>query len=160
MESNYGEILKNDSVMRNVVRSLATLAYADSRRAKFARTQLIAALKILQSGDIDGRPPDRLLGRRHGPHPVHPTSYQAYAVDFDGNGKRDIWNSVPDATRHGGQTCSPRMAGRRVATGATRSRCPKAASSRAARRACRNGKSLGVRRASGKHFRAVARTPS
>ncbi|TIP92297.1 MAG: lytic murein transglycosylase, partial [Mesorhizobium sp.] len=53
MESNYGEILKRDDVMRNVVRSLATLGYADSRRSKFARTQLIAALKILQRGDID-----------------------------------------------------------------------------------------------------------
>ena len=40
MELNYGEILKRDDVMRNVVRSLATLAYADKRRAKFARTQL------------------------------------------------------------------------------------------------------------------------
>src|SRR5688500_12538909 len=37
MESNYGEILKNDKVMRKVVRSLATLAYADKKRAKFAR---------------------------------------------------------------------------------------------------------------------------
>ena len=39
MESNYGEILKNDKVMRSVTRSLATLAYADKRRAKFARQQ-------------------------------------------------------------------------------------------------------------------------
>jgi membrane-bound lytic murein transglycosylase B len=53
MESSYGEVLKNDRVMRSVVRSLATLAYADQRRQKFARQQLIAAMKILQSGDID-----------------------------------------------------------------------------------------------------------
>src|SRR5690606_15570313 len=53
METNYGEVLKNDEIMRSVVRSLATLAYADPGRAKFARTQLIAALKILQNGDID-----------------------------------------------------------------------------------------------------------
>src|SRR5690606_35064491 len=39
MESNYGEILKNPAAMRNVVRSLSTLDYADKRRAKFARTQ-------------------------------------------------------------------------------------------------------------------------
>ena len=51
MESNYGEILKNDSVMRSVVRSLSTLAYADRKRAKFARQQLIVALEILQRGD-------------------------------------------------------------------------------------------------------------
>jgi len=97
MESNYGEILKNDNVMRNVVRSLATLAYADQKRAKFARTQLIAALKILQSGDIDE---SHLMGSwagAMGHTQFIPTSYQAYAVDADGNGRRDIWNSVPDA---------------------------------------------------------------
>ena len=97
MESNYGEILKNDKVMRNVVRSLATLAYGDERRAKFARTQLIAALKILQRGDIDE---SHLMGSwagAMGHTQFIPTSYQAYAVDADGNGRRDIWNSVPDA---------------------------------------------------------------
>ncbi len=97
MESNYGEILKNDKVMRSVVRSLATLAYADKKRAKFARTQLIAALKILQSGDIDE---SHLMGSwagAMGHTQFIPTSYLAYAVDIDGNGHRDIWNSVPDA---------------------------------------------------------------
>lgn len=97
MESNYGEILKNDKVMRNVVRSLATLAYGDKRRAKFARTQLIAALKILQSGDIDESHLTGSWAGAMGHTQFIPTSYQAYAVDADGNGKRDIWNSVPDA---------------------------------------------------------------
>jgi membrane-bound lytic murein transglycosylase B len=97
MESNYGEILKNESVMRNVVRSLATLAYADKRRAKFARTQLIAALKILQSGDIDESHLTGSWAGAMGHTQFIPTSYIAYAVDMDGNGKRDIWNSVPDA---------------------------------------------------------------
>ncbi|MBL8580352.1 MAG: lytic murein transglycosylase [Mesorhizobium sp.] len=97
MESNYGEILKNDKVMRNVVRSLATLAYADQKRAKFARTQLIAALKILQTGDIDESHLTGSWAGAMGHTQFIPTSYQAYAVDFDGNGKRDIWNSVPDA---------------------------------------------------------------
>lgn len=97
METNYGETLKNDKVMRNVVRSLATLAYADPSRAKFARTQLIAALKILQHHDID---PDHFMGSwagAMGHTQFIPTSYQAYAVDMDGDGRRDIWNSVPDA---------------------------------------------------------------
>ena len=97
MESNYGEILKNDKVMRNVVRSLSTLAYADKRRAKFARTQLIAALKILQSGDIDESHLTGSWAGAMGHTQFIPTSYQAYAVDVDGNGRRDIWNSVPDA---------------------------------------------------------------
>lgn len=97
MESNYGEILKNDQVVRSVVRSLATLAYADKKRAKYARTQLVAALKILQTGDIDE---SHLMGSwagAMGHTQFIPTSYQAYAVDMDGNGHRDIWNSVPDA---------------------------------------------------------------
>lgn len=97
MESNYGEILKNDSVMRNVVRSLATLAYADKRRAKFARTQLISALKILQRGDIDESHLTGSWAGAMGHTQFIPTSYQAYGVDIDGNGRRDIWNSVPDA---------------------------------------------------------------
>jgi membrane-bound lytic murein transglycosylase B len=97
MESNYGEILKNDKVMRNVVRSLATLAYGDQRRAKFARTQLIAALKILQTGDIDLSHLTGSWAGAMGHTQFIPTSYQAYAVDMDGNGHRDIWGSVPDA---------------------------------------------------------------
>jgi membrane-bound lytic murein transglycosylase B len=97
MESNYGEILKRDDIMRSVVRSLATLGYGDKRRAKFARTQLIAALKILQSGDIDESHLSGSWAGAMGHTQFIPTSYQAYAVDMDGNGKRDIWNSVPDA---------------------------------------------------------------
>jgi membrane-bound lytic murein transglycosylase B len=97
MESNYGEILKNDKVMRSVVRSLATLAYADKKRAKFGRTQLIAALKILQRGDIDESHLTGSWAGAMGHTQFIPTSFIAYGVDFDGNGKRDIWNSVPDA---------------------------------------------------------------
>ncbi|MEN5278499.1 lytic murein transglycosylase [Brucella sp. TWI432] len=97
MESNYGEILKRDDVMMDTIRSLATLAYADQRRAKFARTQLIAAMKILQTGDIDRGHLTGSWAGAMGHTQFIPTSYQAYAVDIDGNGKRDIWNSVPDA---------------------------------------------------------------
>jgi membrane-bound lytic murein transglycosylase B len=97
MESNYGETLKRTDIMRNVIRSLATLGYGDPKRAKFARSQLIAALKILQTGDIDE---SHLMGSwagAMGHTQFIPTSYQTYAVDMDGNGRRDIWNSVPDA---------------------------------------------------------------
>ncbi|MCR4264970.1 lytic murein transglycosylase [Nitratireductor sp. ZSWI3] len=97
IESNYGEVLKNDRVMRSLPRSLATLAYADSRRAKFARQQLIAALKILQTGDIDVGHLTSSWAGAMGHTQFIPTSYQAYAVDMDGDGRRDIWNSVPDA---------------------------------------------------------------
>ncbi|OJU47805.1 MAG: lytic transglycosylase [Mesorhizobium sp. 61-13] len=97
MESNYGKILERQDVMRNVVRSLATLGYADSKRSKFARTQLIAALKILQTGDIDESHLTGSWAGAMGHTQFIPTSYQAYAVDVDGNGRRDIWNSIPDA---------------------------------------------------------------
>ena len=97
VESNYGAILENDRVMRNAVRSLATLAYADKRRAKYARQQLLAALKILQTGDIDVSHLTGSWAGALGHTQFIPTSYQAYAVDVDGDGRRDIWNSIPDA---------------------------------------------------------------
>ena len=97
METNYGEIMKRDDVMRDAIRSLATLAYGDPRRAKYARTQLIAAMKILQTGDIDRGHLTGSWAGALGHTQFIPTSYLAYAVDMDGNGKRDIWNSVPDA---------------------------------------------------------------
>ncbi|MET0170485.1 MAG: lytic murein transglycosylase [Aliihoeflea sp.] len=97
MESNYGEVLKNENVMRNVVRSLSTLAYADERRQRFGRQQLIAALKILERGDIDERHLTGSWAGAMGHTQFIPTSYQEWAVDFDGDGRRDIWNSIPDA---------------------------------------------------------------
>lgn len=97
VESNYGAVLERTERLHYVPQSLATLAYADNRRKKFARSQLIAALKILQSGDISS---DQLMGSwagAMGHTQFIPTSYQAYAVDMDNNGSRDIWNSIPDA---------------------------------------------------------------
>ncbi len=97
MESNYGEILKRDDVMRDAIRSLATLAYADPKRAKYGRTQLIAAMKILQTGDIDRSHLSGSWAGALGHTQFIPTSYLIYAVDMEGSGRRDIWNSVPDA---------------------------------------------------------------
>jgi membrane-bound lytic murein transglycosylase B len=97
MESNYGAALENPDRLHHVPQALATLAWADPKRAKFARNQLIAALKILQSGDVT---PKQLTGSwagAMGHTQFIPTSYLLYAVDADGNGKRDIWHSVPDA---------------------------------------------------------------
>ena len=97
MESSYGEALKNPARVRSTIRSLATLGYADKRRAKFARQQLVAALKILQRGDVDASHLTGSWAGAMGHTQFIPTSYLAYAVDADGNGKADIWNSVPDA---------------------------------------------------------------
>lgn len=97
METNYGEAMKRVDIMKDTIRSLATLAYASPRRAKYARTQLIMALKILQQGDIDRRHFSGSWAGAMGHTQFIPTSYMRYAVDIDGDNRRDIWNSVPDA---------------------------------------------------------------
>lgn len=97
LESNYGAILEQPERLFYVPLALATLGYGDPKRSKFAKSQLTAALKILQTGEI-GRA--HLMGSwagAMGHTQFIPTSYLAYAVDMDGNGRRDIWNSVPDA---------------------------------------------------------------
>ncbi|MGV8939745.1 MAG: lytic murein transglycosylase [Allorhizobium sp.] len=97
MESNYGAVLEKDDRLHNVPQALATLAYADPKRSKFARTQLIAALKILQSGNVSAKGLTGSWAGAMGHTQFIPTSYLLYAVDADGNGRKDIWNSIPDA---------------------------------------------------------------
>jgi len=97
MESSYGEALKNPNNLHRVAGALATLAYADKKRAKFARSQLVAAMKIVQNGDVSAKGLMGSWAGAMGHTQFIPTSYQAWAVDIDGNGKRDIWNSPPDA---------------------------------------------------------------
>jgi membrane-bound lytic murein transglycosylase B len=90
LESAYGEY-RGDN---NVIQSLATLSY-DGRRGKFFEQQLIAALKILQNGDTS---PSNMTGSwagAMGHTQFIPTSYLAFAVDFTGDGKRDIWSDDP-----------------------------------------------------------------
>lgn len=90
LESFYGE--RRGSVP--VISALATLAY-DGRRGEFFESQLIAALKILQNGDIT---PDRMTGSwagAMGHTQFIPTSYLLFAVDFTGDGRRDIWSDDP-----------------------------------------------------------------
>lgn len=97
METNYGGVLDNPNIVRGTIQSLATLTYAGGRRSKFGRQQLFAALKILDNGDVT---PDRMTGSwagAMGHTQFIPTTYNAYAVDFTGDGKRDIWRSIPDA---------------------------------------------------------------
>jgi membrane-bound lytic murein transglycosylase B len=97
METNYGAALLRTSRLHSVPHALATLAYGDKRRAKFARKQLIAALKILQSGDVQTEDLKGSWAGAMGHTQFIPTSYLAYGVDFDRDGRRDIWHSVPDA---------------------------------------------------------------
>ena len=92
VESNFGRIQGT----RELVRSLTTLVCANKRQS-FGRGELMATLRILQSGDI---PAEALTGSwagAFGQTQFMPTTYQRLAVDFDGDGKRDVVNSVPDA---------------------------------------------------------------
>ena len=77
-----------------LIESVATLAY-DGRRGAFFEKQLIAALQILQSGDVDPRDMKGSWAGAMGHTQFIPTSYLAYAVDFTGDGKRDIWSDDP-----------------------------------------------------------------
>ncbi|MFS4437198.1 lytic murein transglycosylase [Paracoccaceae bacterium GXU_MW_L88] len=88
METNYGGFMGNKSV----IGSLATLAY-EGRRRSFAEEQLIAALRILQSGDTS---PGNMRGSwagAMGHTQFMPTSYLTYAQDYYGDGRRDIWDA-------------------------------------------------------------------
>jgi membrane-bound lytic murein transglycosylase B len=90
LESNFGRFTGTYST----VRALATLAY-DGRRPLFRR-ELLDALAILDRGDV---PPSRLRGSwagAMGQPQFMPSSFLEHAVDFDGDGRVDIWTSTPD----------------------------------------------------------------
>lgn len=90
LESAYGSNRGSEPL----IASLATLA-ADGRRASFFEGQLIAALQIVQAGDVD---PEAMTGSwagAMGHTQFMPSSYLSYAVDFTGDGKRDIWSDDP-----------------------------------------------------------------
>ncbi|MCO6060026.1 lytic murein transglycosylase [Pseudomonas sp. MOB-449] len=92
MESSFGQFMGDKSV----IRSLATLAY-EGRRPAFAHAQLLAALQILQHGDIQPASMRGSWAGAMGQTQFIPTTYNSHAVDFDGDGRRDIWNSSADA---------------------------------------------------------------
>ena len=92
VESNYGKITGK----RPLVRSLAT-ASCYGHRQEFFRGELLAVLEILQSGDIDPRHLRGSWAGAFGQTQFMPSTYRRIAVDFDGDGRRDIVDSIPDA---------------------------------------------------------------
>jgi lytic murein transglycosylase len=90
LESAYGTF--RGSV--RTLQSLATLAY-DGRRAAFFEGELLAALKILQAGDTVAANMQGSWAGAMGHTQFMPSSFLAYAVDFDGDGKRNIWGDDP-----------------------------------------------------------------
>ncbi|KAB2847210.1 MAG: lytic murein transglycosylase, partial [Hyphomicrobiaceae bacterium] len=92
LETNYG---RDTSGKFSIARSLATLAY-DCRRSPFFTAHLLDLIRIVQRGDMS---PAELRGGwagEIGQTQFLPTGYFKYAVDFDGDGRRDLVRSVPD----------------------------------------------------------------
>jgi lytic murein transglycosylase len=91
LESDFGAVRGNASV----ISAVATLAY-DCRRSDFFRGQLVDALRVVDRGDLT---PQQMVGGLHGElgqTQFLPSSYYAFAVDFDGNGHRDLIRSTAD----------------------------------------------------------------
>jgi membrane-bound lytic murein transglycosylase B len=92
LETNYGDYLGGF----RVIDALATLAY-DQRRAHFFRTELLSALQIIEEGHIS---PDGMKGSwagAMGHMQFIPSTFMGHAVDHTGDGRKDIWGSLPDA---------------------------------------------------------------
>lgn len=92
LETDFGKVMGNMETLR----SLATLSF-DCRRPDEFREQLMFALKVVERGDLS---PQEMRGPAHGEvgqFQFQPKNYYQYAVDFDGNGKRDLIRSAPDS---------------------------------------------------------------
>jgi lytic murein transglycosylase len=92
LETNYGS---DGGGRHSIVRSIATLAY-DCRRTDFFKNELIHALRVIDRGDMSA---DQMRGGwagEIGQVQFLPSSYFKFAVDFDGDGRRDLVRSVPD----------------------------------------------------------------
>jgi membrane-bound lytic murein transglycosylase B len=91
IESDFGKVMGNYTV----VSALATLSY-DGRRSSYFRGELISALRIIDQGHIRA---DNMMGSwagAMGQCQFMPSTFLGYAVDYDGDGRRDIWNDRAD----------------------------------------------------------------
>jgi lytic murein transglycosylase len=92
LETDFGKVMGKMQTMQ----SLATLSF-DCRRPEEFRAQLLDALRVVDRGDLS---PAQMRGPAHGEvgqFQFQPTNYYKYAVDFDGNGRRDLIRSAPDS---------------------------------------------------------------
>lgn len=92
LETNYGSFLGS----LNIPASLATLAY-DGRRSAFFRNQLLDALRIIDAGHVAAADMNGSWAGAMGHMQFMPSTFRAYALDADGDGRIDLWNSLPDA---------------------------------------------------------------
>ena len=91
IETSYG----HNTGGFKVIDSLATLAH-DGRRSSFFRKELMNALKIIDAGHISASAMKGSWAGAMGQNQFMPSSFEAYAVDGNGDGRRDIWGSLPD----------------------------------------------------------------
>lgn len=91
METSYGTYMGNFPV----IKALATLAY-DSKRKDFFRKELLLALHILNDGHVSLADFKGEWAGASGQPQFLPSSWVKYAVDYDGDGRKDIWKSKPD----------------------------------------------------------------
>ena len=92
METNFGGFMGGE----NTIHALATLTQ-NGYRADFFRKELLTALRIVSDGHVT---PDSMVGSwagAMGHTQFMPTSFMRYAIDFNGDGRKDIWNTIPDA---------------------------------------------------------------
>lgn len=92
METNFGGFMGGN----NTIHALATLTES-GYRASFFRSELVTALRIVSDGHIT---PNAMVGSwagAMGHTQFMPSSFMRYAVDYNGDGRKDVWNSVPDA---------------------------------------------------------------
>ena len=110
LETDFGANLGD----KNTLQSLATLAY-DCRRPELFRAELLAALQLLDSGDLQAKDMVGAWAGELGQMQFIPTEYVDTAVDYDGDGRRNLVRSVPDvlastanlAKKHGWQAGQP-----------------------------------------------------
>ncbi|WP_346892204.1 lytic murein transglycosylase [uncultured Roseibium sp.] len=108
METNYGGFMGR----HNVIRALATLAYEAPRRRAYWRKELLKAVSVVQGGHVRFEDMEGSWAGAMGHTQFMPSSWEAYARDYNGDGRRDIWTSIPDALastayylqKHGWQT--------------------------------------------------------
>jgi lytic murein transglycosylase len=92
METNFGSFTGD----KDVIRSLATLAFV-RYRDDFFRDELLVALRMLEEGHVERRAMRGSWAGAMGQTQFMPSSFMKYAVDFDGDGAKDVWGTIPDA---------------------------------------------------------------
>lgn len=97
METDFGSVLSSKTLIRPIIRSLATLTYEQRGRVELDEAEFIAALKLVQQGPLNAQTLVGSWAGAIGHLQVNPTTILKYGTDGDGDGKVDLVHSLPDA---------------------------------------------------------------